>query len=70
MQNILGADFYKINPKGNVPAIILDDGTVLNENAATLQYIVDQSNKFSKNTKIGAPGLFFFIITILQPIMK
>lgn len=37
-----GADFYAINPKGNVPAIVLDDGTVLNENSATLQYIADQ----------------------------
>eukprot|EP01031_Cornospumella_fuschlensis_P025049 gene25049-30256_t len=37
-----GADFYKINPKGNVPAIVLDDGTLLNENAATLQWIADQ----------------------------
>jgi glutathione S-transferase len=36
-----GADFYLINPKGNVPAIVLDDGTVLNENAATLQWIAD-----------------------------
>jgi glutathione S-transferase len=37
-----GADFYKINPKGNVPALVLDDGTVLNEGAAVLQYIADQ----------------------------
>lgn len=37
-----GADFYAINPKGNVPALVLDDGTVLNENAATLQWIADQ----------------------------
>ena len=36
-----GADFYSINPKGNVPCIVLDDGTILNENAATLQYIGD-----------------------------
>lgn len=35
-------DFYTINPKGNVPTLVLDDGTVLNENAATLQYIADQ----------------------------
>eukprot|EP01034_Spumella_vulgaris_P035357 gene35357-biopygen30085 len=36
-----GADFYAINPKGNVPALILDDGTILNENTAILQYIAD-----------------------------
>ncbi|KAJ3023378.1 UNVERIFIED_CONTAM: hypothetical protein HDU68_008644 [Siphonaria sp. JEL0065] len=39
-----GGDFYKINPKGNVPTIVLEDGTVLNENAATLQWIVDNAN--------------------------
>ncbi|MBL0342958.1 MAG: hypothetical protein IPP71_20065 [Bacteroidetes bacterium] len=34
-----GANFYEINPKGNVPALVL--GTVLNENVAVLQYIAD-----------------------------
>lgn len=38
-----GGDFYAINPKGNVPAIVLPNGTLLNENAATLTYIADQS---------------------------
>src|SRR3990167_8645544 len=39
-----GVDFYTINPKGNVPALVLDDGqTVLNENSAVLQYIADLS---------------------------
>lgn len=38
-----GIDFYSTNPKGNVPAIILDDGTVLNENISCLEYIADQS---------------------------
>jgi len=37
-----GVDFYTINPKGNVPCLILDDGTILNEGAAVLQYIADQ----------------------------
>lgn len=38
-----GVDFYAINPKGNVPAIVLSDGSVvLNENAACLQWIADQ----------------------------
>jgi glutathione S-transferase len=36
-----GVDFYTINPKGNVPCLVLEGGVVLNENAATLQYIAD-----------------------------
>lgn len=39
-----GIDFYTINPKGNVPAIVLDDGTVINENIACLEYIADRDD--------------------------
>lgn len=38
-----GADYFAINPKGNVPCLILDDGTLLNEGAAVLQFIADQA---------------------------
>jgi glutathione S-transferase len=38
-----GEDYYAINPKGNVPCLVLDDGTVLNEGSAVLQYIADQA---------------------------
>jgi len=38
-----GADFYAVNPKGNVPTIVTDDGTVLNENIATLLFAADQA---------------------------
>ncbi|KAJ3253108.1 hypothetical protein HK103_000858 [Boothiomyces macroporosus] len=34
-------DYYKVNPKGNVPTLILEDGTILNENAGVLQKIAD-----------------------------
>ncbi len=37
-----GADFTAINKKGYVPALQLDDGYVLTEGAAVLQYIADQ----------------------------
>ena len=35
-------DFYGINPKGNVGTLVLDDGTLLNENVAILFYIAHQ----------------------------
>jgi glutathione S-transferase len=37
-----GADFLAINSKGYVPALGLDNGQVLTEGAAILQYIADQ----------------------------
>lgn len=36
-----GEDYRQTNPLGYVPALRLDDGTVLAENAAILQYIAD-----------------------------
>ena len=36
-----GVDYFAVNPLGLVPAIRTDDGEVLTENAAILQYIAD-----------------------------
>ena len=36
-----GGDFRKVNPLGYVPALVLDDGTLLTEGAAIVQYIAD-----------------------------
>ena len=37
-----GGDYYAVNSKGAVPALRLDDGQVLTEGPAILQYIADQ----------------------------
>lgn len=38
-----GSDFYAINPKGYVPALALDNGQLLTEGPAIVQYIADQA---------------------------
>ena len=40
-----GADFLAINPKGYVPVLALNDGEVLTEGVAILQYIADENPK-------------------------
>ena len=36
-----GEDYWQINPKGQVPALQFDDGTILTEGVAIVQYLAD-----------------------------
>jgi glutathione S-transferase len=47
-----GEDYYTINPKGYVPALVLDDGTLITEDAVILQYLADQK----PDTKLAPPA--------------
>jgi glutathione S-transferase len=47
-----GEDYYAINPKGSVPALRLDDGSVLTEGPAIVQYLADRKPE----TKLAPPA--------------
>jgi glutathione S-transferase len=53
-----GQDLNVLNPKGYVPVLVLDDGTILTENAAVLSYIstLDPAGRLAP--KIGTIGFF------------
>ena len=55
-----GADFYTVNAKGNVPTIVTDEGNILRENAATLQWIADQKEG-TLAPKANTPERYVFL---------
>lgn len=48
-----GENFMLVNPKGYVPTIRLDDGSIMTEGAAVLQYIADQNPASGLAPKAG-----------------
>jgi glutathione S-transferase len=49
-----GADYTAINPKGAVPALKLDDGSVLTEGVAITQYLADQTPNSTLAPRAGS----------------
>ena len=52
-----GADYLRINPKGYVPALVLDTGETLTENVAVLDWIAQQDSKLRPLTPMGRTRL-------------
>jgi len=50
-----GTDYRSVNPKGYVPALLLDDGQVLTETAALLQFVSDQNPRAELAPPAGTP---------------
>ncbi|MES2035928.1 MAG: glutathione binding-like protein [Pseudomonadota bacterium] len=48
-----GRDFTEVTPKGYVPALVLDDGQVLTENVAVLDWIAGQAPQLSADGLLG-----------------
>ncbi|MFV3128666.1 glutathione transferase GstA [Niveispirillum sp. KHB5.9] len=51
-----GADYYAINPKGYIPALVLDGGEVLTEGVAIMQYVADQKPEAGLAPPAGTLG--------------
>ncbi len=49
-----GTDYYAINPKGQVPLLQLDDGSLLGEGPVIVQYIADQARATSLMPAAGS----------------
>lgn len=49
-----GADFTQINPKGYVPTLQLDNGEVLTEVSALIQYLADKAPKSGLLPEVGS----------------
>ncbi len=68
-----GVDFTTINPKGYVPALVLDSGEVLGENVAILDWIAQQDAKLAPSGPMGRTHLLealAFISTELHKSFK
>ncbi len=50
-----GSDYRQVNGKGYVPALQLDDGTVLTEGPAIVQYLADQKPEAGLAPRAGSP---------------
>jgi glutathione S-transferase len=65
-----GTDFFKVNPKGYVPALALDDGSVLTEASVICQYLADQGKGLmpahGTMDRYHAQEMFNFISTELH----
>lgn len=48
-----GDDFFAINPKGQVPALLLDDSTLITEGVAIMQYVADNAPESQLLAPVG-----------------
>ena len=59
-----GDDFWKVNPKGYVPALMLDDGQVLTEVGVICQYLADQKPDSGLAPKFGTMERYHLMETL------
>lgn len=64
------ADFLTINPKGYVPAVILENGEMLTENLAVLDYVATQAPALGVGGPLGRSRLIEMLAFIATEVHK
>ena len=65
-----GDDFNATNPKGYVPALVLDDGQLLTENVAILYWVAEQAPKLAPAGERGRLRLIEMLAFIATELHK
>src|SRR5687768_18513180 len=65
-----GKDFTTVNSKGYVPALVLDDGSMITENVAVLDWIATQHRGLGIEGTLGRTQLFEALAYISTEIHK
>jgi glutathione S-transferase len=65
-----GQDFNEINPKGYVPALVLDDGELLTENVAILYWVAERAPKLAPTGELGRIRLIEMLAYIATELHK
>jgi glutathione S-transferase len=65
-----GRDFAEVNPKGYVPALVLDDGQVLTENVAILCWVAERAPELSPKGELGRIRLIEMLTFVATELHK
>jgi glutathione S-transferase len=65
-----GADYNEVNPKGYVPALVLDDGQLLTENVAILCWVAERAPKLAPGGEMGRIRLIEMLAFISTELHK
>ena len=65
-----GGDFTEVNPKGYVPALVLDDGQLLTENVAILCWVAERAPQLAPNGELARIRLIEMLAFIATELHK
>jgi glutathione S-transferase len=65
-----GQDFNQVNPKGYVPALVLDDGQLLTENVAILAWVAERAPQLAPQGELGRIRLLEMLAFISSELHK